>query len=61
MVEEPFGEGRDGLTVADVGDGVPCPREAPNEAAQGLPSGLMKLLLVILGAWLLTSGHVVGD
>ena len=32
MVEEPLGECDNGLAVADVGDGVPRLREAPNEA-----------------------------
>ena len=59
MVEEHFGEGSYGLAVADVGDGVPCLRDAPDEATQGLLEGLMKFFQVILDAWLLIGGHVV--
>ena len=61
MVEEPLGERGNGLAAADVGDGVPRLQEAPDEATQGLPEGLMKLFQVILGAWLLVGGHVVLD
>ena len=59
MVEGTLGECSNGLATADVGDGVPRLREAPDETTQGLPEGLMKLLQIVLGAWLLTSGHVV--
>ena len=61
VVEEPLGECVNGLAVANVGDGVPRFQEAPDEATQGLPEGLMKLFQVILGAWLLVGGHVVLD
>ena len=59
VVEERLSEHDNGLTVADVGVGIRCLREAPDEAAQGIPRGLMKLFQVILGAWLLVGGHVV--
>ena len=44
LVLEPFGEGGDGLGVGDVGNRVSCLREAPDEVAQGLLEGQMKLL-----------------
>jgi hypothetical protein len=44
LVPEPFGESGDGLGASDVGNGISCLREAPNEVTQGLPEGLMKLL-----------------
>ena len=56
---EPLGECSDGLTIIDVGDGALGLREVPDEATQGLPGGLMKLLQIVLGAQLLASGHVV--
>ena len=59
LVLEPLGECGDSIAITDVGDGVPGLREAPDETTQGLPEGLMKLLQIVLGAWLLTSGHVV--
>ena len=31
LVLEPFGEGDDGLGIGDVGDGVSCLREVPDE------------------------------
>jgi hypothetical protein len=59
LMLEPLGECGNSLTIADVGDGVPSLREAPDETARGLPGGLMKLFEVVLGAWLLTGGHIV--
>ena len=56
---EPFGESGDGLSVSDVGKEISCLREVPDEVAQGVPGGLMKLLQVILGARLLARSHVV--
>ena len=56
---EPFGESGDGLGVSDVGNKFSCLQEAPDEVMQGLPSGLMKLLWVILGAGMLAHSHVV--
>ena len=44
LMLEPFGESGDGLDVSDVGNGVSCLREAPDEFTQGLLGGLMKLL-----------------
>ena len=59
FVPEPFGESGDGLGVSDVGNGISCLRETPDEVAQGLPKGLMKLFQVILGVRLLARGHVI--
>ena len=56
---DPFGESGDGLSISDVGNRISCLREASDEVTQGLPEGLMNLLQVILGAGLLTLGHVI--
>ena len=58
-MSEPFGEGGDGLGFGDVGNGVSCLQEVPNELMQGLLGGLMKLLHVVLGARLLARGDVI--
>ena len=44
MVMESSGESGDGLTVPNVGDGVPCFREAPDLASQRFPRSLMEFL-----------------
>jgi hypothetical protein len=44
LVPEPFGESSDGLGVRDVGNIISCLQEVPDEVAQGVPGGLMKLL-----------------
>ena len=44
MVMESSGESEDGLAVPDVGDGVPCFREAHDVASQRFPRGLMEFL-----------------
>ena len=58
-MSKPFGEGGNGLDVGDVGDGVSCLREAPDEVTQRFPRGPMKLFHVIPGARLLACSHVV--
>ena len=44
VMMESYGEGDNGLVVADVGDGVPRLRETPDVASQRFPSCLMELL-----------------
>ena len=61
MVMESSGESRDGLAVPDVGDGVPCFREAPDVASQRFPRSLMEFLQIIFHARLLACCHVILD
>ena len=58
-MSKPFGESCNGHGFSDVGDGISCLRETPDEVMRGLPGGLMKLLQVILGAGLLAHSHVI--
>ena len=44
MVMESSGESGDGLTIPDIGDGVPCFRETPDVASQRFPRRLMEFL-----------------
>ena len=61
MVMESSGESGDGLTVPDVGDGVPCFQEMPDVASQRFPRRLMEFLQIILYARLLTRCQVILD
>ena len=56
---EPLGESGDGLDVSDVGNGISCLQEMPDEVMQGILGGLMKLLQVILGIGLLARSHII--
>lgn len=44
MVMESSGESGGGLTIPDVGDGIPYFGEMPNVALQRFPIGLMELM-----------------
>ena len=59
MVMESSGESEDGLTIPDVGDGVPHFQEMPDVASQRFPRFLMEFLQKILHARLLTHCHVI--
>ena len=61
MVMESSGESGDGLAVPDVGDGVPCFREASNVASQRFPRSLMEFLQIIFHARLLARCHIILD
>ena len=61
MVMESSGESGDGLTVPDVGDGVPHFQEMSDVALQRFPRYLMELIQIILRARLLTRCHVILD
>ena len=61
MVMESSGENRDGFAIPDVGDGVPCFREAPDVASQKFPRGLMEFLHIIFHARPLAHSHVILD
>ena len=56
---EPLSESNDGLGVSDVGNGISCLQEGPDEVMQGLSEGLMEFLHVILGVGLLARSHVI--
>ena len=61
MVMESSGESGDGLTVPNVGDGVPCFGEMHDVASQRFPRGLMEFLQIIFRARLLARCHVILD